>query len=1052
MFILLLIIIEILLFAVNYVHGTYLIGWDNIMPEFNLLLNFKRSLLGVWQDYRGLGLLDGLSYTANLMHVIYVSILSLILPQAVIRYVFIFLMHLAGGIGFYYLTRYLTKNNKASFLGATFYMLNIGIIQMFFAPLEVFAIHFASLPFLALFITKTFKNPTKKNYLLLFLTMILTTPQAFVPTVFIAFFIFFFFLLIFQYFETKNFKTVLLVFFILIGVNAFWMLPYAYSTKNNAAIIQNTRINQFSSEEIFYRNKAFGSLTQVLGLNGFMINAVEYDADANKSIYFLDAWRKHQDNVLYKVIYLIIIGIGTLGAWKIIKGRKSEYYPYLASLIIAFFFLANNTPILEQLNTLIRNALPIVGEVLRFPFTKFITLFAFCFSMLFTLGLTFIFERVKFYAKYLSIVIFTAIIFLALPAFSGQFISPLLKVRMPQDYKLMMNYLDTVDENQRIALLPAYTFWNWEYRTWGQRGSDFIWYGIKQPLLMRHFDPWSYKNEQFYNELSYAMNLGDINLFHDVLKKYDVSYLLLDQYFINNLSTKPINYDQIHRFLSSASSFMMEEKGFNNLILYKIKDSNSGVYSLNKSTTATINSIPLFTKKDQVFEDVGNYITANNQNGFFYPFYSTFTGKSGNGYDDFMIDENQKTFTFISKKAFQLTENGSLEIPSVFNSEYLIPVKIDVKNGQLILNIISPNFFINDQKVDITEDPIIITPKTVKNPKNITLTDIQHTITPGQKSYIRTNYINTIKLVDNTHEELITINTQNINRNNFVIPVNAGSLNIKAVIEKINSPLTYENILGSKDYNLIVPAKELLQIKQKDSSVKIDDKKNVIFNVKSDSAELTTWKPNLPHQASYLISTVTKHISGLPLTFYIDNPFEKRAEFETRLSKSSEKQFVILPKTENYFEGYGFHFIDKSLGNENAKNNIEGISIYPIPFETLKMTKIVRQDSLALTKNDTKMPLNFKKDSSFQYEISIPQNLNDSYIVLDQAYNDGWKAYADGKEIKDHILVNNWANGWDISNIQHPTSITLIFWPQYLEFVGFGLMFLALLIIILKRK
>lgn len=1015
------------------------------MPEFNLLLNLKRSLFGIWQDYRGLGLLDGLSHTANLMHVFYVSILSLILPQPVIRYVFIFLMHLAGGIGFYYLTRHLTKNNRASLLGSLFYMLNIGIIQMFFAPLEVFVIHFASLPFLALFITKSLRNPSKKNYLLLFLTAVLTTPQAFVPTVFIAFLIFFFFLLAFHVWETKKIKTALIVFFILMSVNAFWMLPYFYGVKNNAPIIQGTRINQFSSEEIFYRNKAFGGLTQVIGLNGFMINAVEYDTDSDKSIYFLNSWREHQDNLIYKTLYLFIILVSGLGIWKIIKEKKNRFLPYAASFAVAFFFLANNTPVLEQLNMFIRNILPIAGEALRFPFTKFITLFAFCLSILFTLGLTFIFERLRFHVKYLSILFFSVIIFLALPAFKGQFISPILKVKMPEDYKLMMNYLNTVDENQKIALLPAYTFWNWEYRIWGQRGSDFIWYGIKQPLLMRPFDPWSYQNEQFYNELSYAINLGDVNLFHEVLKKYDVSYLLLDKYLVNFLSTKPINYDQIHRFLSSSSSFINEEKKFNNLVLYKVIGNNSGIFTLDKENTAVISSTSLSTKKDQIFSDNGNYVLNDGKSGFSYPFYGSD--------DDFTIEESYNWLTFSSTKTISNSKNGFVEIPSVFNSEHLIPVKIDIVEGEVKLSIINPRIFINEQEIELNEAPITITPRFITNPKKITLSDIKHTILPGQKSYIRANFLNTIMLSDGTIDEFIIADTRDLSRGNYNIPLEEiDSLKIKIKVEKIRSPLTYENILDDKDYNLIVPAKELLQIKQKNSSVQIDDKKHVIFNVKSDSAELTAWKPNLPHQASYLISTVTKHISGLPLTLYVDNPFEKRAELETRLSKSMTKQFTILPKTEDYFEGYGFHFINKSLGNEFAKNNIEAISIFPIPLETLKMTKVTVQNSPILLKNDTKQILDFKKHSPFQYEATVPKDKNNSYLVLGQAFHKDWKAYANGKEIKDHVLVNNWANGWDISSIQHPTSINLVFWPQYLEFVGFGLMIIALLFITLQKK
>ena len=41
LFPLLLILVELILFAANYKPGTYLIGWDNIMPEFNFSANFE---------------------------------------------------------------------------------------------------------------------------------------------------------------------------------------------------------------------------------------------------------------------------------------------------------------------------------------------------------------------------------------------------------------------------------------------------------------------------------------------------------------------------------------------------------------------------------------------------------------------------------------------------------------------------------------------------------------------------------------------------------------------------------------------------------------------------------------------------------------------------------------------------------------------------------------------------------------------------------------------------------------------------------------------------
>jgi hypothetical protein len=81
-----------------------------------------------------------------------------------------------------------------------------------------------------------------------------------------------------------------------------------------------------------------------------------------------------------------------------------------------------------------------------------------------------------------------------------------------------------------------------------------------------------------------------------------------------------------------------------------------------------------------------------------------------------------------------------------------------------------------------------------------------------------------------------------------------------------------------------------------------------------------------------------------------------------------------------------------------------------------------------------------------------------------KAFDPGWKAYEIsskesklaeffpfifGKEIKNHVVVNNWANGWIIDperedlNTKH--HVVIVFLPQYLEYTG--IVSLALLFI-----
>ena len=63
-----------------------------------------------------------------------------------------------------------------------------------------------------------------------------------------------------------------------------------------------------------------------------------------------------------------------------------------------------------------------------------------------------------------------------------------------------------------------------------------------------------------------------------------------------------------------------------------------------------------------------------------------------------------------------------------------------------------------------------------------------------------------------------------------------------------------------------------------------------------------------------------------------------------------------------------------------------------------------------------------------------------------------------GKELKEHVLVNNWANGWIIDSEKfkvQSSKFVIVFWPQYLEYLGFVILiltFAVLLVPLLKKK
>jgi len=243
--------------------------------------------------------------------------------------------------------------------------------------------------------------------------------------------------------------------------------------------------------------------------------------------------------------------------------------------------------------------------------------------------------------------------------------------------------------------------------------------------------------------------------------------------------------------------------------------------------------------------------------------------------------------------------------------------------------------------------------------------------------------------------------------------------------------------------------------------------------------------PFLPQKYGYLLKINNKNLSGRRSFFYFLDQTKKHSYLEERLKDDVE--YFILPESYQYGLGYSIVFHNKSYQNLKSKNQIESVEVYLLPYKNLK--------SLFLTSNlfylttdriqdRTFETVNFKakKIGYFLYQISnfqISQNQFPKTLYLSQSYHPGWKAYISekckvksitckiknifnlffpfvfGKEIKEHVIVNNWANGFILSsNTKLLTSntdkfnIIIVFLPQCLEFLGFLMMGVGFLIVI----
>ncbi len=974
---LILFFIVFILFLVNYKPGTYLSGWDNLQTELNPGLAVKRAFFSVWEEYQSFGLTAGMAHAADLPRAVFLWVTSFVLPQNMIRYFYHMLMLLIGGIGAFSLFRVILGRNEVTtpeslldsgrapsslarmtsepiiFFGALFYMLNLGTVQIFYLPYEAFSTFFALLPWGIWIFIKIISNIkyqiSKRDVLLFLLINLLGTPAFYTQQLFIVY------MLILIYITAsvfpsrslsrlwrdsssteavKNFlKKTALTFSIILLINSFWILPQFYFLKTNGKVVSEAKTNQLSTENVYLQNYEKGTLGYFLKLEGFY-----FDLKGKDGTFLFAPWKDHFKNPVIGIISYLFAGLMLIGLVKSLtaavkyKQNQEQTAAVLSLGFILIFLLCVTglllaTPPFSWINETFRKA-PIINQIFRSPFTKFIIPYSLVYSYFVAKGLSFFGAYLKKVSLY---VMFILILLYSLPSFKGYFISPEIKVKIPNDYFQVINYFKAEDKNKRIALSPDYTFWGWFFNKWGYNGSGFLWYGIEQPIVSRTFDVWSKTSESYFWEAKTAFESEDVQKIINVFDKYQIDYLILDRSLIPVTSSyKALQYDRIDKLLTESPNITLIFSG-KNISLYEI----SHQYYAKKfvSLSTNLNNIGPkidITNDDQAFSENGFYISDNLKFDLYYPFFSL------------------TSQTNLQETGWQITEDD--------------------------------NFFYLSAPLTINSDDFDL-------------------------------YLNDI------YQETILVDS---------LPTNI-SLRLAPIIEN--------NKLIIKIEKKVV----------KDFDANINQKTDFGF---TDQA--------LSQNIGYLVRVQSINNQGSPLFFYIVDETKKQSYLEDRLD--NQISYFILPPRYKYGLGYTFAFQNKFFKNLTASNNLEQLSLYLFPYQALKEMKFVRK---GFSKTGPYFSNNYEveKINYFTYKVSVS---NTNMIILNQSFDPSWIAFSNGKILK-HVSVNNWANGWKLdgrssmiddrnnnqgSKINNLESIAIIFWPQYLEFLGFGLLFFAFLLII----
>ena len=196
--------------------------------------------------------------------------------------------------------------------------------------------------------------------------------------------------------------------------------------------------------------------------------------------------------------------------------------------------------------------------------------------------------------------------------------------------------------------------------------------------------------------------------------------------------------------------------------------------------------------------------------------------------------------------------------------------------------------------------------------------------------------------------------------------------------------------------------------------------------------------PNLPQSNAYTIAITTQHVAGLPLSICIANPFSKRCDIYTSLSASQDKttSLFLLPPMSKDSIGFTIDVNNFAVKKTPSRNKLYAISVIPFPYNWV--TNITNnQNSIPVQSNNL-----IAYASSFENGWKAYQIVNGKSSMVNDLYT--LLPFLFGKELTNHVLVNNWENGWILEDGQSSMvnrQFVILFLPQYLEYLGFLVLF-----------
>lgn len=236
--------------------------------------------------------------------------------------------------------------------------------------------------------------------------------------------------------------------------------------------------------------------------------------------------------------------------------------------------------------------------------------------------------------------------------------------------------------------------------------------------------------------------------------------------------------------------------------------------------------------------------------------------------------------------------------------------------------------------------------------------------------------------------------------------------------------------------------------------------------------------PQLKTDVDMLVHVKGIHALGRGFKYYLRNLATGRQDIEYLFDQEDFDSFTPFPAGKVGNRGLSFDLENRSFTNLASENSLMNAEFISFPIDYLSRVALVpREYSRDISNGDLRVRNNLVVIDSLNLGDAFysVQAIGSGLISLNQGYNEGWVAYDVGKfknqnsrikmlmpwwfgEKLEHVKVNGWANGWIIpaeetsdklqvtnenGEIVSPAvqdrndrQIVIVYWPQYLEWLG----------------